>query len=289
MRKDHGKVFDVESTQKDQVYLGLDQADSQAEKLVAKTKGLVLSTDGIAKIQPLKAFYHSSCGGSTILPQDVWGKGFFAGFKKRSNCGFCKGAPGYDWDYQLSYAEIQKRVLRNWMSIERSDTGSALGLNRQSVSALNKLMRNPDGWVLMNVQGVPVMPSLDPSLKPQLKFQPKKNLMSAFVSTAQAEQAPVPLRMKDFVFEFMNPDQGAQRIKIQWDAYQVRNWLDPARLKSTWFQLKQIGRSVVFVGRGAGHGVGLCQWGAKKMGELGYSRDRILSQYYPGSKIKKVW
>ncbi len=39
--------------------------------------------------------------------------------------------------------------------------------------------------------------------------------------------------------------------------------------------------------RGYGHGVGLSQWGAGKMAELGYKYDEILKHYYTGVDIKE--
>ncbi len=42
-----------------------------------------------------------------------------------------------------------------------------------------------------------------------------------------------------------------------------------------------------FEGRGSGHGVGMCQWGAKKMAEEGKSFKEILEFYYPGTEIEK--
>ena len=41
----------------------------------------------------------------------------------------------------------------------------------------------------------------------------------------------------------------------------------------------------VIEGRGYGHGVGMSQWGAKKMAELGYSFEEILKHYYRGVDI----
>ena len=38
-----------------------------------------------------------------------------------------------------------------------------------------------------------------------------------------------------------------------------------------------------FSGRGYGHGVGMCQWGAKGMAEQGYTARQILEFYYPGT------
>ena len=43
------------------------------------------------------------------------------------------------------------------------------------------------------------------------------------------------------------------------------------------------------VGKGRGHGVGMCQLGALKMAELGYNYKEILSFYYPKLEIKKVY
>jgi len=57
------------------------------------------------------------------------------------------------------------------------------------------------------------------------------------------------------------------------------------RLKSSLFDVNDHGDRVVFHGRGAGHGVGLCQVGAEVMGEEGHSYREILSFYYPGTKL----
>jgi stage II sporulation protein D len=45
--------------------------------------------------------------------------------------------------------------------------------------------------------------------------------------------------------------------------------------------------SVSIVGGGNGHGVGMCQNGAIEMAKRGYTRDMILSHYYPGTEISK--
>ena len=42
-----------------------------------------------------------------------------------------------------------------------------------------------------------------------------------------------------------------------------------------------------FEGKGYGHGVGMSQWGAKGMAELGYSYEEILKYYYKDIYITK--
>jgi len=70
---------------------------------------------------------------------------------------------------------------------------------------------------------------------------------------------------------------------------------DGALLRSSLFRIS-ISRDkkrrivdIVLKGQGTGHGVGMCQWGAIGMSRLGYSYLQILSHYYPGTVVKKVY
>ncbi len=54
------------------------------------------------------------------------------------------------------------------------------------------------------------------------------------------------------------------------------------KIKSNLFTLESTLTGYRFVGRGFGHGIGLCQWGAAQMAANGASRREILSFYYPG-------
>jgi stage II sporulation protein D len=59
-------------------------------------------------------------------------------------------------------------------------------------------------------------------------------------------------------------------------------------IPSTLFELDSIGREVVLSGRGAGHAVGLCQWGAKELASLGYPFSSILHYYFPDTELVSV-
>ena len=59
-------------------------------------------------------------------------------------------------------------------------------------------------------------------------------------------------------------------------------------LASTQFEFEVVGLQIQFTGRGAGHGVGMCQWGAKELAEKGYSADAIVRYYYPGAEIRDL-
>jgi stage II sporulation protein D len=59
-------------------------------------------------------------------------------------------------------------------------------------------------------------------------------------------------------------------------------------IPSTQFAIESIGRDVVLSGFGAGHAVGMCQWGAKELAELGYPYSTILQYYYPGTELQNM-
>jgi stage II sporulation protein D len=64
-----------------------------------------------------------------------------------------------------------------------------------------------------------------------------------------------------------------------------RKIMGTTRVKSTWFRTRSTLDRVVLSGRGFGHGVGLCQWGAKGMAERGMAYKQILLHYYPGTTL----
>lgn len=62
----------------------------------------------------------------------------------------------------------------------------------------------------------------------------------------------------------------------------------PAKtIKSLLFTSQKSGKSLVLRGNGFGHGVGMCQWGARGMAEGGFNYLKILNFYYNGIKIEK--
>jgi len=69
---------------------------------------------------------------------------------------------------------------------------------------------------------------------------------------------------------------------------QFRKVLGYSVIKSTNFTVKIVGNNVIFNGTGYGHGVGLCQWGAKQRALNGFDYTEILSYYYPGTVLEKA-
>jgi stage II sporulation protein D (peptidoglycan lytic transglycosylase) len=65
----------------------------------------------------------------------------------------------------------------------------------------------------------------------------------------------------------------------------VGRYLGWNKVKSNWFDVEVKDGEAHFKGHGLGHGVGLCQWGAKGMAEEGKKFDEILFHYFPGTQL----
>jgi stage II sporulation protein D len=76
-----------------------------------------------------------------------------------------------------------------------------------------------------------------------------------------------------------------------WTAWDFRNRIcqesDWNTIKSAYFDIIDHTAGIELAGRGLGHGVGMCQFGACGMAEKGYDFIQILKHYFPGADIKK--
>ena len=59
-------------------------------------------------------------------------------------------------------------------------------------------------------------------------------------------------------------------------------------LNSSNMKMTKQGDDIIIDVKGYGHGVGLSQWGAGKMSELGYDYEKILKHYYTGVEIQDI-
>ena len=87
-------------------------------------------------------------------------------------------------------------------------------------------------------------------------------------------------------FEFKQPDRKTHYFVDDFilPLIKIRNdW----NLKSTFFNVNYEDNQIVLIGKGYGHGVGLCQEGAMEMARQGKNFRQIISFYYQDVKINK--
>lgn len=96
----------------------------------------------------------------------------------------------------------------------------------------------------------------------------------------------------------INPGTGKHGAKVEiisaggskeMNANDFRLLVGPNYLLSTAFTSKNNGKSIAFSGKGWGHGVGLCQYGAQAMAEKGFKWLDILEYYYPKIELVRVY
>jgi stage II sporulation protein D len=252
IQKSKNAHYDVESSVKDQVYDGAFREDPRSARIVEKTRGLVLLVGNQIKPEPLRAFYHSTCAGRTQLPEQVWGKSH-PGFKKSVPCPYCASSPSMNWDLRLSQDTILEKFRSHALAQGQRVHGRGL-------------KKWPRDW------------------EKRLRFGQLVNLKVDEVDSAG--------HVLSVVTEWRLPGY-PQSAKLAVSGSKFREWMGSGNFKSASFevtpQFSKTSAGWYFKGRGYGHGVGMCQYGAKAMGERGFRMASILRHYYPDAVLRKLW
>lgn len=239
MQANTARDFDVRATDADQVYGGTSVETFWGDLGVAATAGWVLSYRGQVVTGP----YHSSCGGSTASPSEVW-RGGQDGFLRsvsdtnpQTGRPWCDLAPRVQWERRLSAADLATAVARQAPGYTTLPPGAANSISDVRV----------DGRTGSN------------------------RARSIVLATAAGD---ITLRGNDMRY-VLRPVGGDL---LPTTAISVSTERDPSGRLQT----------VVIRGRGNGHGVGLCQWGAIARARAGADFRAILKAYYPGAEITRA-
>ena len=106
--------YDMQASVADQVYGGVGAETALGNRAVESTTGLVLMYDG----RVVNAPYHSTCGGSTAEPQDVWRASAEPYLKRVSDQipgtsrFYCDQAPKFRWTRSYSGDELRATLSR---------------------------------------------------------------------------------------------------------------------------------------------------------------------------------
>ncbi len=76
---------------------------------------------------------------------------------------------------------------------------------------------------------------------------------------------------------------------IDLDGVTLRSIVGYDKLRSTLFWIQVRDNTIFFHGRGFGHGVGMCQWGADGMAKKGYTYRQIIHYYYQHVHIQRIY
>lgn len=177
--------FDVRSSVLDQAYGGVDVENAEATAAVAATRGLMLRYQG----RVADALYHSTCGGSTAEPPEVWRTAGLAYLQRVSdrigetNRHYCDIAPRYRWTRTLSATQLNDAVaqyLKAYAAVPAGGPGTVRHLAIQGttrsgrVTALDVetnrgayVVRGDDIRFVMRASGGEILSSTYFSLEPE--------------------------------------------------------------------------------------------------------------------------
>jgi stage II sporulation protein D len=115
----------------------------------------------------------------------------------------------------------------------------------------------------------------------------------ATVPTGEVEAALGTPAANELVIEARTRTGRVERLRAGQrpiDAVTFRRKVGYARIKSLQFEVGPARDGVLhFVGRGRGHGAGLCQWGARLLAVQGRTYREILAHYYPGTELQILY
>ena len=119
------RAYDVEATVAHQVYGGADAERPVSDEAVARTAGLVLLYAG----RVVDAPYHSTCGGSTAEPREVWRREsapYLAAVSDRvpgTDRHYCDEAARFSWSRTFTGAQLDG-LLARYLSAHAADVPS---------------------------------------------------------------------------------------------------------------------------------------------------------------------
>ncbi len=101
---------------------------------------------------------------------------------------------------------------------------------------------------------------------------------------------------KSYEFLYLKDSKLNSSIKFYMDSQfkslkksRLRSALGRKKLPSNNFHLKEKNNKMIIEGSGYGHGVGMCQFGAKEMALQGQTYKQILAHYFPELKLQKIY
>ncbi len=237
-----------------QVYRGVSGATPNTDRAIIATRGKVLTYQN----QLVDALYSSTTGGVTAAFSDVWN--------------------GADRPYLQPVVDA---------------AGNIWNLSRQSLAEEKNFQRfislrqgfNETGWGMFRWRKESSMEQLSKDLKKFLEVNKRPLANFKTIKQIQVVERSPSGRILQLVVQ---TDLGS--VVLEKD--EVRSAFSAPR--STLFYLEPLNKEnnplwgYAFVGGGFGHGVGLSQTGSYGLAKLGWSSDRILDFYYPGTQIQLV-
>ena len=276
-------LYDIDSTNMNQVYIGLEAGTHKTKRAVNSTRSLVLTYEN----KLINALFHSSSAGMTENSQDVW-KNKYPYLSSVKD--FDKNNPKLRWNKKFSKSQLQN-LFPSIGGINKIEI-----LNVTSTGRV-KNVRIHGEFGTDQISGVDIRKRMN--LKSTLvRFQFIED-NEAKSSDKSPKLIPANSLEKESLTHIVRVGDTLITIADQYDVMvealvALNNIKDSSlinigqRLLVPKNSLNSLSSDKILVvsGYGAGHGVGMSQWGAKYMANKGKKANTILKHFYKGVEIK---
>lgn len=253
------RSFDVVATVADQLYLGADAENERTNKAVDDTKGIVILHEG----SPIIAYYHSASGGRT----------------REGDMPYLKSVQSpEDSPYQSWKVEISTKELATKISSEENNLGD--------IKDVSPVFNDDGTLALLKVQGTRNVVELSPEelrklIGYELVRSPTLTVDISFKADEGGEFREIAHWMRVEVVSAYK----AKEVKVRYCTIRSSFLTWPMVKKYYARRLSLVPESMIISGAGYGHGLGMSQWGAKRMAEQGSTWEEIIRHYYSGVEL----
>ena len=272
LKQKGNSLYDIDSTNKNQVYIGLEAGTNKTKRAVKSTRSLVMTYNK----KLINSLFHSSSAGMTENSQDVWKNKFPY---LTSVIDFDKNNPKLRWNKQFSQSQLQQ-IFPRIGEIKQIEILNVTSTGRVK----NAKIHGESGTE--QISGVDIRKRMNlKSTLVRFKFVEDNEIKSL-------EDKPITHIVKagDNLFDI------AYRYKVNsQEIIALNNLKDPSLIninqillipKNSLNSLLAAEKVLLVSGYGSGHGVGMSQWGARYMATKGEKAEEILKHFYKGVKVK---
>lgn len=299
------KGYDVVDTDADQVYKGAGVETQKTNQAVSSTNGEILTYGK----EIAYTYFHSDSGGHTADISDVWGQKlpYLTGVPEIVNY----KSPVASWTAKIPSSKIQSAIKKitgadigtiTEIQVSEVDQGGRankmtfIGTKGTKTIRASQFRTNVDPRTLKSTMFTPSGGafSVNNTTTPSGLVSRQQNAKSSSQSLTFEEEQGLARMTAEGVFTTTELIDMLSNPGKQKNYYTTglgrssRTKAQPSAPKNKYgYSIEKSGSDFVFYGRGWGHGVGMSQWGALAMAEQGYTAEKILMHYYPGTAIKK--
>lgn len=251
-----------------QAYGAIECERESTNQAVEETEGVVLFFNG----RPAATYYHSDSGGHSENAENVWSAPIPYLVGVPDPYGVMAGSTQSSWQMELSQEDLQAIVRHNGV-----DVGTILSLRTPERYLSGRVAE----LLLSGTQGSLIYTKQQPRL---LNGTSVLFALRSTMYTIEIKSTPVVVAsakgqstLTSLQNAYVATASGVRQLPVA-SQYTVRG-------SSGTTSINAVPTSFIFNGNGWGHGIGMSQWGAKGMAELGHSYAEILLHYYRGIEI----